>query len=97
MSSLVRHGEAIWSAAFPLRFMGIQVGTRSTIVRLESGGLALISPGTFSSAQLDAIRALGEVEAIVAHGEVLETGGREAFALAFREVLQLNAKPGAPS
>lgn len=50
----------------PHSMKGIELGARSTLVRVASGGLILCSPGPFEEAQFRAIESLGEVEAIVA-------------------------------
>lgn len=66
MSALVRHDDSIWTLTLPHSMMGIQVGARSTILRLPSGGLMIVSPGPFGTEHLEAIRELGEVEALLA-------------------------------
>jgi len=45
---------------------GLRVGTRSNVLRLADGSLALHSPGPLDDAQVDAIRGLGEVSVILA-------------------------------
>ena len=45
---------------------GMRLGTRTTVLGLPDGTLALHSPGPLSEAALDEVRALGEVSAIVA-------------------------------
>lgn len=61
-----RHADDLWTLSFRRSVMGMELGARTTIVRLPSGGLALISPGPFSDAEREAIRGLGEVEALIA-------------------------------
>ena len=46
--------------------MGLQIGTRSTLVRLADGTWLLHSPGNLSAEALAEVRALGEVSHIVA-------------------------------
>ena len=56
----------LWIAEQPLRFVGLQLGTRMTVVRLQPGKLLLHSPIAWSptlAAQLDA---LGEPSFIIA-------------------------------
>lgn len=66
MEALHRIDEGIWTLDLPHSMMGVQVGTRSTLVRLSSGGLLLLSPGPFEDVHFRAIEAQGEVEALVA-------------------------------
>ena len=59
-------GEGLWTAAALQSFMGLHLGTRMSVVRLEDGGLWVYSPVPLRAelkAQLDAI---GEVTDIVA-------------------------------
>lgn len=63
--------EGIWAIDHPLRLAGfLQLGARTTVVRLASGGLWLHSPGPLSEEQRRAIAALGPVEAVVAPSKV---------------------------
>lgn len=66
MNPLQRLDEGLWTIDFDHAMFGAQVGTRSTVVRLRSGGLWIGSPGPFDEGQLASIRALGPVEALVA-------------------------------
>jgi hypothetical protein len=50
----------------PLRYFGLSIGTRMTIVRLSGGDLVVISPIQPSEALMGAIAALGPVRHIVA-------------------------------
>lgn len=59
-------GDGLWVEARPLRFLGVETGTRMTVVRLGSGGLFVHSPVALDDATRAAIDALGSVEAIVA-------------------------------
>ncbi len=56
----------LWVIDFPLRVGGLQLGTRTTVVRLASGGLWLHSPGPLRPEQVTAVIALGPVQALVA-------------------------------
>ena len=58
--------EDLWVLAAPLSMFGLHLGTRMTVVRLPSGGLWLHSPVPLNEALLDELRALGNVEHIVA-------------------------------
>jgi Domain of unknown function (DUF4336) len=50
----------------PLRFLGLELGARMTLVRLAEGGLLLHSPIRPTEQLLAAVRSLGHVAAIVA-------------------------------
>jgi len=56
----------LWAATQPLRFLGLEVGSRMTVVRLPSGGLVLISPIELSLSDRQALDELGPVEHIIA-------------------------------
>lgn len=58
--------EGLWVIEAPHSLMGVKFGVRSTIVRLRSGGLAVISPVGFDEVQVERLRSLGKVEALVA-------------------------------
>jgi hypothetical protein len=58
--------ENIWVAAAPQRFLGLQIGTRMTLVRYKGGKLFLHSPVPLTQALRQSLSALGEVGAIVA-------------------------------
>lgn len=55
---------ALWSVDHPFKTLGAELGTRTRIVQLASGGLWLLSPGFGLTRQ--ALEALGPVEAVVA-------------------------------
>ena len=60
-------GDGIWVIDQPMRMSGgIEIGTRSTVVRLADGGLLLHCPGPLSEAQRESVRALGPVQEILA-------------------------------
>ncbi|MDB4939214.1 MAG: hypothetical protein JWP87_6186 [Labilithrix sp.] len=63
---LDRIANDIWVEARPLRFLGVETGTRMTIVRLANGGLFVHSPVALDARTRDAVDALGRVDAIVA-------------------------------
>ncbi|NEP19307.1 MAG: DUF4336 domain-containing protein [Leptolyngbya sp. SIO4C1] len=56
----------LWVAIQPLRFLGLEVGCRMTLVRLPSQGLVMISPIELQPADRSSIDRLGKVRHIVA-------------------------------
>ena len=58
--------ENIWVAAAPQRFLGLQIGTRMTIVRYNGGKLFLHSPVPLTQELRQSLSVLGEVRALVA-------------------------------
>jgi hypothetical protein len=58
--------ETLWTAQIPLRFYGIEMGTRMTICRLHNGDLWVHSPIRPDEALRQQIDALGTVRFIVA-------------------------------
>jgi Domain of unknown function (DUF4336) len=56
----------LWVEARPLRFAGVESGTRMTVVRLRDGGLVVHSPVSLDPVTRDAVNALGSVRAVVA-------------------------------
>ncbi len=56
----------LWTATQPFKFLGLEIGSRMTVVRLPSGGLVLISPIKLSESHRQALDELGEVQHIVA-------------------------------
>lgn len=63
---LKRLDANLWIADQPLRFLGLELGARMTIVRLSTGALLLHSPIQPSPALVSAVEALGPVAAIIA-------------------------------
>jgi hypothetical protein len=63
---LERIVDDVWVAHRPLRFFGVEVGTKMTVVRLRSGSLFVHSPIALDAPLREAIDALGPVVAIVA-------------------------------
>jgi hypothetical protein len=55
----------LWVVDTPLRFRGIEVGRRMTVLRLASGGLLIHSPAPLSDELRDALAQLGEVRFVV--------------------------------
>lgn len=58
--------DNIWTTTRPLRFFGLEIGTRMTVVRLAGGGLFVHSPVALDAPTREAVDALGPVVAIVA-------------------------------
>ena len=56
----------VWLCERPLRFEGIDMGTRMTVLRLEDGGLLIHSPVELGPELEAAVRVLGEPRCIVA-------------------------------
>lgn len=56
----------IWVAEQPLRYFGLSIGTRMTVVRLRDGGLAVISPIRVSEAITTQLNDIGTVKHIIA-------------------------------
>ncbi|MEM9246358.1 MAG: DUF4336 domain-containing protein, partial [Cyanobacteria bacterium P01_F01_bin.153] len=56
----------LWVATQPLRFLGVEVGSRMTVVRLPDGGLVLISPIALKDSDRTIIESLGTVRHIIA-------------------------------
>ena len=63
---LDRIADGVWTERRPLRFFGVETGTRMTVVRLADGGLFVHSPVALDAATRVAVDALGPVKAIVA-------------------------------
>jgi hypothetical protein len=58
--------ENLWAEPRPLRFYGLETGTRMTVARLAGGGLFVHSPVALDAATKQAVDALGPVIAVVA-------------------------------
>jgi len=63
---LKRLTDDVWFEQRPLRFFGLETGTRMTVVRLKGGGLFVHSPVALDDTLRAAVDALGPVTAIVA-------------------------------
>ncbi len=66
MTKLTEFSEFIWTAYHPLRLAGMEMGARSTIIRLPSERLVIVSPVPFDDDTATAIDELGEVDTIIA-------------------------------
>jgi hypothetical protein len=56
----------IWVAEQPLRYFGLSVGTRMTVIRLTNGELVIISPIRIDDATVEQLGELGTVGHIIA-------------------------------
>lgn len=56
----------VWTVARPLRFWGVETGTRMTVVRLSDGGVLVHCPVQLDDALRAAVEAIGPVRAVVA-------------------------------
>ncbi len=63
---LERVCDDVWIERQPLRFFGVEIGTRMTVVRLADGSLFIHSPIALDSKMQEAVDALGQVKALVA-------------------------------
>lgn len=63
---LERIADDLWIEPRPLRFFGVETGTRMTVVRLADGGLFVHSPVALDAKTREAVDALGRVKAVVA-------------------------------
>jgi hypothetical protein len=61
-----RIAEDVWIEPRPLRFFGLETGTKMTVVRLAGGGLFVHSPVALDASTRKTVDALGCVEAVVA-------------------------------
>ncbi|MEL6350969.1 MAG: DUF4336 domain-containing protein [Cyanobacteria bacterium J06627_28] len=56
----------LWVAEQPLKYFGLEVGTRMTVIRSETGGLAVISPIVIDERLKQQLDELGQVDHIIA-------------------------------
>ncbi len=63
---LERVTDGVWTAHRPLRFFGVETGTRMTIIHLADGGVIVHSPVALDATTRDAVDAIGTVRAILA-------------------------------
>jgi hypothetical protein len=73
----------LWVVETPLRFRGIEVGRRMTVVRLEDGALVIHSPAPLTARLREELTELGDVRFVVPasnmHGHLFMEQYREAF------------------
>jgi hypothetical protein len=65
-SMLTPFADDVWVELREAKFLGVETGTRMTVVRLAGGGLFVHSPVTLDDATRRAVDDLGEVRAVVA-------------------------------
>jgi hypothetical protein len=58
--------QNLWVAEQPLKFWGIEVGTRMTLIRLANGELIVISPISVDRQTINQVNELGNVAVIIA-------------------------------
>ena len=58
--------QDIWVAEQPLRYFGLSIGTRMTVVRLANRELVVISPIQLDAATANQLSSLGKLSHIVA-------------------------------
>jgi hypothetical protein len=78
----------IWTRDYPLRLLGADVGSRTAIVALKTGGLALISPGPIDEPLARELADLGGVRALIApnafhHSHLIAAAHRYPEAICF--------------
>ena len=66
MAQLRSIAKDVWVIDDPLRVGGLQLGTRTTVVRLANGGLWIHSPGPLRPELTAQLVALGPIQALVA-------------------------------
>src|SRR5438093_6604651 len=73
----------IWVAEAPLRWLGVELGRRMTVIRLSNGELLVHSPAELTSDLRDAFTELGQVRFVVPasrfHGHLYMEQYREAY------------------
>lgn len=65
-NSLQQLAPDLWIANQPLRFMGLSVGTRMTVIRLSEDRLVVISPIALTPELMDQLDRLGSVAYLIA-------------------------------
>lgn len=91
---LTEFGEGLWYAEGEIRFFGVRLMTRMTVVALPGNGLALISPLPPRAPVIAALAGLGEVRHLIAPNKIHNQGlpgMHEAFHKA-----RIWAAPGLP-
>jgi hypothetical protein len=63
---LTPFAEEVWTDTRPARFLGVETGSRMTVVKLSDGGLFVHSPVALDPETRAQVDALGEVRAVVA-------------------------------
>ena len=83
----------LWTVEVPLRFLGIEVGRRMSVVRLEGDGLWLHSPAPLTGELRASLEALGEPRYVVAASAVHGHRFMEQYRNRYPD-LELFAAPG---
>lgn len=65
-ASITPIANGVWTVPAPLRFMGVKLDTRMTVLALNDGGLVLVSPVPYDESLGKRVTDLGPVRAIVA-------------------------------
>jgi hypothetical protein len=82
-ASMKEIATGLWVHETPLRFRGIEVGRRMTVVRLPSGGLLVHSPAELNADLRETLAELGEVRFVVPasnmHGHLFMEQYRDAY------------------
>jgi hypothetical protein len=86
---------AIWTCFRPLRFFGVDMGTRMTVVRLADGSLFVHSPVAPDDRVLREVAALGDVAHVVAPNKLHHLWVAD-FAARFPDAL-VYVSPGLPA
>jgi hypothetical protein len=92
MSDLKEWADGVWIAEAPLRFFGVPLGTRMTVVRLPDGSLLLHSPIELSPRLRAQVDSLGPVQHIVSPNKLHHLFLGAAFAA--YPAARLYAPPG---
>ena len=83
MAGLRELGTRLWVAEAPLRFAGLEIGRRMSVVQLGDGGLFVHSPAPLDEPLRAALDALGEVRFVAAanrlHGHLWMEQYRDAY------------------
>ena len=83
----------LWTAEVPLRYLGIQVGRRTSVVRLATGALLVHSPAPLNEELRAELAELGDVRFVVPASDLHGHLGMEQYAVAYPRV-ELFAAPG---
>lgn len=76
-------GPELWVAEAPLRFLGIEVGRRMTVVRLRSGELWIHSPAPLTDGLRAELEALGEPRHVVAASAIHGHASMDDYRVAY--------------
>jgi hypothetical protein len=60
--------DRIWLREYPIRYMGVRVNARMTVIRLAGGSVVIHSPCRFDDAWAHTVAEIGPVEAIIVPG-----------------------------